>query len=316
MTNGRDGEKYLKVSLMIKHLKHKEIDKEKWDSVVLESPNGSIYSLSWYLDAVSPNWQALVINDYETVFPLPVKKKFGLSYLIQPNYLQKFRIITKEFIPENAMEILDWIKNKYSYTDIRIEMPAIESSQLQYVNTNFELNLTEAYSILYSRFSQNHKKNIRSSLNKELTVKKENDYAELIRFTHLNLKSKTTHFKEKIWSDLKILLKQIERRGIGQIYSVYDNEGEKIASALTTCFNNRYYLMLNSATEAGRKKRAPYFLVNYFIEEKAETRTVLDFEGSNINSIAYFFEGYGAIEKKYSSFTVNKLHWLKRLKTK
>ena len=38
------------------------------------------------MNATSPNWDALILNDYETVFPLPIKSKFGFTYLSQPPF--------------------------------------------------------------------------------------------------------------------------------------------------------------------------------------------------------------------------------------
>jgi hypothetical protein len=55
---------------MIKYLKHKEINKEKWDKCISSSHNKIIYALSWYLDVVSPNWDGLIKGDYEAVMPI------------------------------------------------------------------------------------------------------------------------------------------------------------------------------------------------------------------------------------------------------
>ena len=59
----------------IKYLQHKEIDKAKWDACIEQAPNGLIYSYSWYLDAMSKHWDALVLKDYEAVMPLTWNKK-------------------------------------------------------------------------------------------------------------------------------------------------------------------------------------------------------------------------------------------------
>ncbi|OIP03307.1 MAG: hypothetical protein AUJ97_04685 [Bacteroidetes bacterium CG2_30_32_10] len=59
----------------IRYLKHKEIDKDKWDNCIEKAFNGIIYAYSWYLDIVSENWDALIEDDYKTVFPLTQKKK-------------------------------------------------------------------------------------------------------------------------------------------------------------------------------------------------------------------------------------------------
>ena len=105
----------------IKRLKHTEIDKVKWDACVEKAPNGLIYSLSWYLDVVSPGWKALVIGDYELIFPLPVKQKFGLTYLIQPNYIQKFSVIGINVSTEIERNIFKYLDDNFKYVNIYIE---------------------------------------------------------------------------------------------------------------------------------------------------------------------------------------------------
>ena len=59
---------------MIQLLKHNEIDKPRWDECIQNSPNGLIYAYSWYLDFISPKWEAMVRGDYEFIMPLTCKK--------------------------------------------------------------------------------------------------------------------------------------------------------------------------------------------------------------------------------------------------
>jgi len=45
---------------MIIYHKHHEIDRDRWDECIRKSFNGIIYAYSWYLDIVSPQWEALI----------------------------------------------------------------------------------------------------------------------------------------------------------------------------------------------------------------------------------------------------------------
>ncbi|MBK7430609.1 MAG: hypothetical protein IPI62_06680 [Bacteroidetes bacterium] len=74
---------------MIKHLRHTEINKSKWDNTIKLSPEGIVYAASWYLDIVSPGWEALMDDDYKFIFPLCTRSKFGFSYLYQPHFTQQ-----------------------------------------------------------------------------------------------------------------------------------------------------------------------------------------------------------------------------------
>ncbi len=67
---------------MIKHLKYEHIDKERWDDCIDQSFNGVIYAYSWFLDVVCEEWEALVEGDYERVFPINFRKKYGNQHYL------------------------------------------------------------------------------------------------------------------------------------------------------------------------------------------------------------------------------------------
>ena len=58
----------------ISFVSHNQIDKSKWDYCMDKSINRSVYGISWYLDIVSENWDALIYGDYELIIPVPSKK--------------------------------------------------------------------------------------------------------------------------------------------------------------------------------------------------------------------------------------------------
>ena len=44
-------------------LQRNEIDLKAWDALVADSPQGSVFVYSWYLDVITPNWQAIIIYE-------------------------------------------------------------------------------------------------------------------------------------------------------------------------------------------------------------------------------------------------------------
>ncbi|HSQ44739.1 MAG TPA: hypothetical protein VLM16_07060, partial [Ginsengibacter sp.] len=78
--------------MKISYLPQANIDKQKWDRCIDAAPNGLIYAYSFYLDAMSKNWDALILNDYEIVMPLTWNKKYGVYYLYQPFFTKALGI--------------------------------------------------------------------------------------------------------------------------------------------------------------------------------------------------------------------------------
>ena len=82
----------------IQFFTRKEIDIQKWNECIDNAANGLIYAYSYYLDAVCNNWDAIVINNYEAVMPLPWRKKYGLRYVYQAAFIQRLGIFGNNFL--------------------------------------------------------------------------------------------------------------------------------------------------------------------------------------------------------------------------
>ena len=106
---------------MIRYIAHNQIDKQRWDECIAQSPDGLIYAWSWYLDVVHPGWEALVEDDYETVMPLAPGRKFGINYLFQPFFTQKFGVLGKKEVSEAKIkEFFEAIPEKFKFGEFRI----------------------------------------------------------------------------------------------------------------------------------------------------------------------------------------------------
>ena len=60
--------------MQIRHLRHNEINYSLWDKCITNAKNSLVYASTWYLDVVSPDWEALVAGNYEYIMPLPDRK--------------------------------------------------------------------------------------------------------------------------------------------------------------------------------------------------------------------------------------------------
>jgi hypothetical protein len=82
---------------MIRFLKHNEVDTDRWDDCIKNSVNSMPYAFSWYLDIVVEQWNALILNDYEAVFPLPTRKKYTFTYAYTPSWIQQLGLFSKTY---------------------------------------------------------------------------------------------------------------------------------------------------------------------------------------------------------------------------
>ena len=68
---------------MIRFVEHNEVDTNKWDKCVKRSINSTLM-LFLVFRYCCFELNALILNDYEAVFPLPTRKKWGIQYAFTP----------------------------------------------------------------------------------------------------------------------------------------------------------------------------------------------------------------------------------------
>ena len=146
----------------IKYLEHNEIDKAKWDLCINQAINRLPYAFSWYLDVVSPNWHALVSDDYKFVFLLTWRNKMGFNYLYQPLFTQQLGIFSSlpvSFAVSNYF--LNAIPSKFKLIEINLNSfnPAAGNKFVASKRLNFEMDLSLSYEEIRKFYSDNQKRN-------------------------------------------------------------------------------------------------------------------------------------------------------------
>lgn len=288
---------------MIQYIEYKNIDFKKWDACIASSFNRLIYGFSWYLDVVCDDWDALILNDYEGVFPLPKRKKWGIEYIYQPFFCQQLGVFSKKKIEIDLF--LNYIPKKFKYLELNVGLSKKFAFQ---ENKNYELTITND---LESNFSKNTTRNISKAKASNLSL-----VSNISTEQHISL------FCNKL-SNIGIGQKDLERylnlcnvlitNNSGKIYAVFDSLNNLVASSLIAVDAQRVYYLNGATNQKGREIGASHWMVcevmkNYFGK-------IFDFEGSNIEGVARFYAGFGASKTSYSTIIINRLpfyfKWLK-----
>ena len=304
---------------MIKYLQHREINKEKWDDCINQSPQGLVYALSWYLDAVHPGWEVLVENDYETVFPLTSGKKFGINYLYQPFFNQKLGAFSRkkgEYI--NIDPFMEVLRERFSYIDIKLNRAnRITRKEIQVdMNTNIELDLSENLETLRKNYSENAIRNLKKFNDENIVLNEEKDSDLLIRMFRLNMGRTLPKIRDIHYSGLKKVMDTAFDKGTGRMLIARNQKDKFLAGAFFITCLNRTIFLFSANTEEGWETRAMYGIIDSFIEGNAGKKLILDFEGSNNQDLARFYKGFGGKNFDYPGLRINRLprmiRWLKK----
>ncbi|MFV0593457.1 MAG: hypothetical protein ACK5M7_18945 [Draconibacterium sp.] len=301
----------------ISYVKNQDIDYTKWDNCLVHSPNRQIYATSWYLDHVADRWGALVLGDYDFVMPLPIRKKWGISYVFHPKFSQQLGIFP---VPTEEIAAMFYTKLQQTFryfdTQINAKNPVgflTENKITISQRSNYLLPLNMNYAGLFSGYTANTRKNLRKAHKKNLV------FVSGIRLEDY-LKLKAENSWKKIgpteWNTLKSLIAKGQYKGIGRICGIYTQENELCAAGYFCQYGNRVTFLNSVANEAGKKSEAMRMLIDEFIKQNAGKNLILDFEGSMIPGIAFFFKGFGSYPETYFQLKYNRLpllvRWIKR----
>ncbi len=294
--------------MKIRYLKNKEINLKSWDNCISNSFNGILYAYSWYLDILSEGWEALVYDDYKIVMPLTKKTKKGISYLAQPFFTQQLGVFSLEKLNAEIVEIFyKTIPRKYILIDINFN--SFNKINFQNVEKNIRktylLDLIQDYECTKKNYSKNIKKNIKKANKNGITIRNSvvpNDLINLFK-ENVNLKE----FKEKEYNNIRKLMSIARRKKIGMFYSAYTKENNLCGASFFISIKNRVFYLFSASSKEGREKSAMFALIDNFIRSNSRKNLTLDFEGSNIEGIAYFYKGFGSKPSYYTNVRKNKL---------
>ena len=297
--------------MIIKYLKHSEIDKCKWDECILKAHNSLIYVHSFYLDnCTSCLWDALILEDYEAVMPITLRYKYGISYLYQPAFLQQGGVFSEKDIDQKIINLfLVEVLKRFQFAEINLNYaneylnaPNIQVKELN----NFILPLNTSYLQISSNFSNVFTRNVKTAKKNSFEYEKSSTVEPFVELFKKLYSSRFLSVKQKDYDALSKNCNELVKRNNVVLRTASIN-GEIYAGIILLKDENRIYNIASSITLKGRKLCANHFLYNAIIEEFAEKDLIFDLEGSDIKGISDFYLSMNPINQKYFSIKFNRL---------
>ena len=297
----------------IHYLTHDEIDRDQWDHCISQADNGLIYGYSWYLDTTAGHWDGLISGDYEAVMPLPWRKKFGIRYIYQPFLTAQLGVFGKTVTKELVESFLKSIPKQFRLLEFPLNYRNEFSlhSHGYYVRMNYVLDLQHDYSSIHAAYRENVRRNVKKALQYGCIIKRNIPVREIVRLNQSFQNGLTSEEGERF----SILTDQLVKSGQCHSYGVQSKNNELLAGAIFLFSNDRAYYILVGNHPNGKTLGASHLLIDSFIKDHAGQHMLLDFEGSDIQSLAFFYTSFGAIEEPYGAIRLNRLpFWARMMK--
>ncbi len=307
--------------MKISYLPQQNIDKVKWDHCIDTSSNGLIYAYSFYLDTMSRNWDALVLfeednpdKNYEIVMPLTWNKKLGIYYLYQPFFTASLGVFGNNISTKIVKSFLDNIPQKFKYWDFYLNKENVfpATGYGLYERKNYILSLQHDYQILSANYAKSHQRNIKRARENGDKAQTNIPVENIITLA----KEQTKDFSpvaEKDYENFLKLFSILKEKNKAITYGVYSSQQQLVASCVWFFSKDRAYYILVGNHPNGRTSGASHLLIDAFIQDHAGEKMILDFEGSDIKNLAWFYSSFGAEEEKYASIKLNRLPAIAKL---
>ena len=266
---------------MIRFVEHNEVDTEKWDQCVKRSINSTPYAFSWYLDIVVSHWNAIILNDYEAVFPLPTRKKWGIQYAFTPFWVQQLGLISQT--NEGLKRIDDFISaipNKYRFLELNMNHSVPVKVSLNYQTTenfNYVLPLNKTYQEQQEAYSKNLKRNLKKADLKGLQLFKNDAPQNLIQLFRSDKGQSITHFTEGDYKSLEQIMHVAINKHCGEIWMAYGEGNRALAGFFLLFGPKRVVLLFTGNSIEGKDHAAMPFLIDEFINQKWHSSIIFSF---------------------------------------
>ena len=301
---------------MIRYLKNHEIDFDKWNHCISASINGLVYAYSWYLDIVCSKWEALVEDDYKIVFPLTAGKKIGIDYLFQPYFSQQLGVFSPNLLTQEKIEeFFRAIPSNYKFIEINVnKLNKINTAKFNTSeNLTYELELINSYENIYKNYSDNTKRNLKKAIKSKVSIVENTKPDIIIKLFRENRGKKISNLKENNYKVLSRLIYKCIYKGKAKIYGAYSEKNELCAGAFFIESNKKAIFLFSAISEEARKNGAMFLLIDNYIKENSQKELILDFEGSNDENLARFYNGFGAEKFYYLNIRLNGLSKFQKL---
>ncbi|MGQ9621238.1 MAG: hypothetical protein ACUVTX_09690 [Bacteroidales bacterium] len=299
---------------MIIYLRNKEIDRNLWDTCLRNSGYIKPYAYSWYLDIMAPGWEALIDDEYDSVFPVPGFKKYGIKYITTPIFLQQLGAFSPDKPVERVVhEFIYYLPEFFRFVDLCVGQKINSAGYTVTERSNYILPLNRNYDEIWNSFSSDCRRNINLASQNSIVYTTEVKPKELINLFIENTGTGIKGIKQKDYERLETLMNHCLFNRKGRIIGVRSGGNTLVFGIFIVEIPGSKTLLFTANTMESREKRINYQIISELIKENESTSIILDFAGSSIPSVALFMESFGSLKQPYYRIYRNSLPFPIRL---
>ena len=307
---------------------------EKWDDFVEKSPNGTIFSKSYFLKASNETYTLFYCYKNEelraAVTIIDIKKRnfftiyHGIMYNIPSNKQNNAQQLSEQFDIQSF--IAKELTQIYTQLDINLHPSIIDirsflwvnynenkpkyNAQIQYTSyidiSDFDRNIPLENITLYKNASNSRRQQIRYSMKKGYTTLALNDIDSFINLYQKTMERQSIDTSNTILKDMRNIISTLLKNNVAKIYASYDELNELCSMILIGWDTKRAYYIFGANNPIKRNSHGgTAVLWNTFYELKKQGITQVDLEGVNSPLRGWFKLSFGGTLLPYYRITFN-----------
>lgn len=277
----------------MKIIERANIDTNKWDRLVKSTPDSTVFSLSWYMDATAENWCIVTNDTYSVGMALPYTRRAGVEILYTPIFVRFVEWLGNDSV---SSETIDLIRNRFKVIQFTCKQPVLGRNAQEYVYQKLD-NGEER--ILGSQAKRSLKKAEKAGLSIEINTAPDG----ILNVIKEELSDKYSGINNESLKSLGILFERArEEKDVISFYVVNSEvEGGVV------CIKSKASLLYLKGTvnETAKKAGGMYLAIHAAMEYAKENNLHFDFGGSRIEGVMRFNHNLGGKDTVYYAYTIN-----------
>ena len=255
-----------------------------------------------------------VQGNYVAVMPVPLRRKWGVWRVHQPFFCQMLGVFSRS-LTFGAAAFYQFVHERFQHGSVWqvVQCPtlSVPANAVRQLHTQV-LDLSNAYPILYARYTPDRRRNLRRAQGMGWQVREATDIDPLVTlFQQNHAHTIDGGVSNQAYGILRNLYTELQLRGMATLLYA-ERDGQVEAGTLFVQDHNRIIYLFNAATEAGRRGNARTWLIDQHIQKKANQRAspdpmTFDFESPEKPAIQAFYASFGTVLQPYWSVRWSRL---------
>lgn len=285
-------------------IQRQDLDTAKWDDLVERTHGASVFTSSFYLDAVAENWCAIVNEDYTAGLALPYTIRVKRKILYTPifvSYLEVLGNAPKELFKEIILK-------EFKTIEIEFKQELLGTAQdvfvTQFLNTE-----------------KKRKGQVNRMLNKskraEYEIHQNDNWLAVFDVLYSELNGKFSGMTPISLGRLKNAYSKAFEAGLLHTFEIVGN-GKGIGGIICIESNGQLLYSKGACSVEVRDQGGMYAAIDTAIKYAEEKKLTFDFGGSRVEGVRRFNQAFAGEDLEYFSYRIDKsprwFRWVRRLR--